>query len=363
MREVAQAAGVSLSTASRALTGSGYVSADVRKRVAKAAADLEYVPDATARNLRQQTSRVIGVIVSDLRDPFYVDLASGISGQCRRRGHGMMLADNGGAVRRELEAAESFVSARVTGVVLTPMSKDASAYLLSHGVPVVEVDRQFAEGVCDAVVTDNRAAAFKVTQDLAALGHKRIALLIDETDWTTGRDRLSGFKQALEQAGLGAAAGLVTTAGLDVVQAQGVAAKLLTRRDRPTAVFAANNLLAEAVWRAAEAVGRTIHDELSLACFDDVRWMTMVTPAITTVAQDAVSMGEIAVDQLLERSRNPSSPVRTVMLNATVVRRGSTAPPPARPGRASAFAPRGGDALDEVALAEREQDQHRDGHQ
>jgi DNA-binding LacI/PurR family transcriptional regulator len=333
MKQVAQAAGVSLSTASRALTGHGYVSQDVRKRVSKAASALDYVPDVTARNLRQQTSRVIGVIVSDLRDPFYVDLASGVSQQCRRRGQGMMLADNGGSVKREFEAAQSFVSSRVIGVILTPMSADAGAYLLSHDVPVVEVDRQFAEGVCDAVVTDNRSAAFKVTEDLIALGHRRIGLLIDEIAWTTGRDRLAGFKRALEQAELSPDAGLVVTTGLDVSQAHGAISKLLTRRDRPTAVFAANNVLAEAVWRLAESMGRSIPEELSLAGFDDVRWMTMVRPAITTVAQDAVSMGEIAVDQLLERARNPSGPIRTVMLNATLVRRGSTAAPGGQPLR------------------------------
>lgn len=327
MKEVAALAGVSLSTASRALTGRGYVSAAVRERVKKAADHLEYVPDATARNLRQQVSRVIGVVVSDLRDPFYVDLASGVSQQCRRRGYAMMLADNGGDERREPEAAESFVASRVAGVILTPMSKEISDYLLSHGVPVVEVDRQFAAGTCDAVVVDNRSAAYEVTRRLIALGHRHIALFIDEFTWTTGRDRLLGFQQALADAGLPEKAGVVVTSVLSVPQAQAAAAKLLSRRDRPTAVFAANNVLAEAVWRAAEAVECAIPTQLSLVCFDDVRWMTMVRPAITTVAQDAVAMGETAVDTLLERIRKPARPACTVMLSATVVERGSARQP------------------------------------
>ncbi|MDR1431874.1 MAG: LacI family transcriptional regulator [Propionibacteriaceae bacterium] len=327
MKEVAKAAGVSLSTASRALTGRGYVSADVRDRVKQAAAELEYVPDAMARNLRQQVSRVIGVIVSDLRDPFYVDLASGLSQQCRRRGYAMMLSDNGGVEKRELEAAETFVSSRVAGVILTPMSREVSEYLLGYGIPVVEVDRQFADGLCDAVVVDNRGAAFKVTQALAGLGHRRIALVIDEITWTTGRDRLSGFKEAIAEAGLPPEAGIVVTSKLDVAQAQAVIAKLLSRKDSPTAVFAANNVLAEATWRAAEQLGKTIPDQLSLACFDDVRWMTMVSPAITTVAQDAVAMGETAVDQLMERIRKPSRPACTIMMAATMEERGSTARP------------------------------------
>ncbi|MCA0294470.1 MAG: LacI family transcriptional regulator [Actinobacteria bacterium] len=330
IKEVAARAGVSLSTASRALTGRGYVSAAVRERVKKAATSLAYVPDDTARNLRQRVSRVFGVAVSDLRDPFYVDLAAGISQQCRRNNYAMMLADGGGLEQRELEAAETFVSLRVAGVILTPMSKNASEFIVNHGVPVVEVDRQFASGSCDGVVVDNRRAAYDVTHALTELGHRRIGLVIDEFTWTTGRDRLYGFRQAIAEAGLPENAGVVITSRLDVPSAQHTIVKLLSRRDRPTAIFAANNLLAEAVWRAAETMKLQIPDELSLVCFDDVRWMTMVRPAITTVAQDAVAMGETAVDTLLQRIRRPARPAYTVVLNATVVERGSSAPPPAR---------------------------------
>jgi DNA-binding LacI/PurR family transcriptional regulator len=327
IKDVAEAAGVSRSTASRAISGSGYVAAEVRDRVKQAAADLGYVPDVLARNLRQQSSRVIGIMVSDLRDPFYVDLASGVSAQCRRRGYAMMLADDGGLIRRELEAAESFAALRVAGVILTPLSRQVSTYLLSHGIPVVEVDRQFAEGTCDAVVIDNRATARRVTERLLALGHTRIALVIDETTWTTGRERLAGFQEAVADAGLPDDAVQVVTSKLDVAYAQAVVTKLLSRREPPTAVFAANNMLAEATWRAAESLGRVIPDDLSLAAFDDVRWMTMVRPAITAAAQDAVAMGETAVVQLLERTDEPDRRPRTVVLAATIVERGSTAPP------------------------------------
>ena len=328
IRDVADAAGVSRSTASRALTGRGYVAPAVRERVRKAARSLGYVPDATARHLRQQASRSIGVLVSDLRNDFYAGLASGAAGQARRRQYTMMLADDNGSPEVEAEAAEAFVALRVAGVIVTPVSADVSEYLGRHRIPVVEVDRQFAPGGCDAVVVDNESAARRVTADLLELGHRRIAVVVDETHWTTGRNRVAGYQAAHAAAGVPLDPSLVVTAGWDVTAAQQEARALLARADRPTAVFAANNVLAQGVWRAAAELGLVLPAQLSLVGFDDVPWMSMVRPGIATVAQDAVTLGEAATAQLLERIAAPHAPVRTVVLSATLRRRGSTAPPP-----------------------------------
>ncbi len=327
IKDVAEAADVSRSTASRALTGRGYVAPAVRDRVRRAAQTLGYVPDAMARNLRQQVSRSVGVLVSDLRNSFYADLAAGVSQQSRRRGYAMVLADDNGSVEAELEAAETFVALRVAGVILTPLSAEVTEYLSRHRIPVVEVDRRFAEGTCDAVVVDNKSAAERVTAGLLGLGHRRVALLIDEMDWTTGRDRLVGYRSAFHAAGLPLDDALVVRSGWDVEAAQAGARELLASPDRPTAVFAANNVLAEGVWRAAQGLGLRIPEDLSLVSFDDAPWMTMVRPGVTAVAQDAVALGEAAVAQMLDRIQNPDSPVRTVMLSAAVAQRGSTAAP------------------------------------
>ena len=327
IREVAEAAEVSRSTASRALTGHGYVAPQVRDRVRAAARSLGYVPDVTARHLRQQDSKSIGVLVSDLSNPFYAGLAAGISQQARKRGYTMMLADDGGSPEVEAEAAETFVALRVAGVIVTPVSAEISTYLARQRIPVVEVDRQFAPGICDAVVVDNESAARTVTAQLLNLGHRRIMLVIDEMQWTTGRNRLAGYRAAFADAGLRFDESLVVTAGWDVDAARIEMHKLFGRPKPPTAVFAANNVLAEAVWRAAAELDVPIPERLSLVAFDDVSWMSLVRPGVTAVAQDPVALGEAAIAQLTERVQAPLAPVRTVLLSASVVNRGSTAPP------------------------------------
>ena len=327
IREVAEAAGVSRSTASRALTGHGYVAPPVRERVRTVARDLGYVPDATARTLRRQASQSIGVLVSDLSNPFYAGLAAGISQQARRRQYTMMLTDDGGSPEVEAEAAETFVALRVAGVIVTPVSKDIGTYLARQRIPVVEVDRQFSAGVCDAVLVDNAGAAQTLTRRLLELGHRRIAMVTDERHWTTGRDRIAGYRTAFAGAGVPVDESLVMTAGWDVDAARIEVHKLLSRPKPPTAVFAANNVLAEAVWRAAAELNLAVPERLSLVSFDDVAWMSMVRPGVTAVAQDAVALGEAALAQLCERIEAPAAPTRTVLLSAGIVERGSTAPP------------------------------------
>lgn len=327
LKDVAQRAGVSQSTTSRALSGEGYVAAAVRQRVLAAADELGYVPHAMARSLRKQVNRSIGVIVSDLRNTFYADLAAGVSSRARSHGYTMLLVDDEGLVDEELSAAQAFVATRTAGVIVTPLSAKVSDYLLKQNTPVVEVDRQFAPHECDGVVIDNANVARRVTDYLVGLGHRRIALLIDETGWTTGSERFAGYQDSLEEAGIDIDPSLVVSAGWSVDAARQAAVNALARRDPPTAVFAANNLLAEGAWRAAGDLGMRIPDDISIVSFDDARWMTMVSPGVTTVAQDAVALGETAMDRLLERIENPEAAPSTVVLDAQLLPRGSTAGP------------------------------------
>lgn len=328
IKDVAEAAGVSRSTVSRALTGRGYAAPDVRERVLRAAAELGYVPDVMARTLKQQVSRSVGVLVSDLRNPFYAELAAGASREARERGYTMVLADTSLSAEAESEAAEALVALRVAGVVVTPNSSAVSTYLGSHGIPVVEVDRQFAAGSTDGVVVGNRVGARTATAHLVELGHRRIALFIDETDWTTGYERYQGYLEALSAADIKVDPDLVVSSGWDVADSRRRALDMLAGPDRPTAVFAANNVLAEGVWRAIGELGLRTPEEVSLVAFDDAPWMSMVSPQVSAVSQDTFNLGATAVRRLDERIEMPDADSVTTVLGVRLVARESTAPPP-----------------------------------
>ncbi|TDC90491.1 LacI family transcriptional regulator [Nonomuraea deserti] len=328
IKDVAEAAGVSRSTVSRALTGRGYAASDVRERVLRAAAELGYVPDVMARTLKQQVSRSVGVLVSDLRNPFYAELAAGASREARERGYTMVLADTSLSAEAESEAAEALVALRVAGVVVTPNSSAVSTYLSAHGIPVVEVDRQFAAGSTDGVVVGNRVGARTATSHLVELGHRRIALFIDETDWTTGYERYQGYLEALAAGGIKVEPELVVSSGWDVADSRRRALDMLRGPDRPTAVFAANNVLAEGVWRAIGELGLRVPGDISLVAFDDTPWMSMVSPTVSAVSQNTYGLGATAVRRLSERIEMPEADSVTTVLNVRLISRESTAPPP-----------------------------------
>ena len=236
VRDIAAAAGVSQSTAARALSGRGYVSRPARTLVIETADRLRYVPNNVARSLRAQATGAVGVLISDLANPFYAEVARGIEQVLRARGYQMLLADSDGLADQEAAALRTFQTMRVEGVILTPAtpSSDHMASLVRGGLAVVEVDRLSTDGRCDGVVVENEAGAYQATRHLLELGHQRVGLIVGETTYRTGAGRLEGYIRALADAGILFDEELVAYTSFHAADAQAVARDLLrrTRRDR-----------------------------------------------------------------------------------------------------------------------------------
>ena len=327
LTDVAREAATSPSTASRALSGRGYVSAAARARLVAAAERLGYVPNASARTLKQRTSRVVGVVVSDLGNAFYAGVAAGIEETLRGEDHQMVLISDNSESAEELAGARTFLALRAAGVIMTPVGSDAAALLTRNGVPVVEVDRQLARVGCDAVVLDNDGGAREATAHLLARGHRRIALLVTDTDWTTDAGRTRGYRRALGEAGLPVDERLILPIEFHAEDAEERISALLDR-EAPTAIFAANNLLAEQAWRVLRRRGLVLPRDVSLVAFDDMPWMEMVDPGITTVAQPTVEIGRRAARLLLRRAADGAAARVVERLEPSLVVRESTGPPP-----------------------------------
>ena len=327
LADIARAAGTSASTASRALSGRGYVSEDARARLQEAADRLGYVPNASARTLKQQTSRVVGVAVSDLGNQFYANLAAGIEQTLREADFQMVLVSDNSDETQELACARTFLAMRAAGVIITPADRAAAALLSRSGVDVVEVDRRLADVPCDAVVIDNERGGRDATSHLLELGHRRIALLVADTDWTTDAGRLAGFVLAHDEARVRLDERLILPIAFHAPDAEARITALVERR-RPTAIFAANNTLAQDAWQVLRRLGLRLPDDVSLVGFDDVPWMEMVEPGITAVAQPTLEMGRKAAELLLRRAARPTSRRTVETLQPTLIVRGSTGPPP-----------------------------------
>jgi LacI family transcriptional regulator, galactose operon repressor len=326
LADIAREAGTSASTASRALSGRGYVSGPARARLLDAAERLGYVPNASARTLKQRTSRVVGVVVSDLDNQFYARLAAGIEETLREADYQMVLIGDNSETMEEVAGARTLAAMRAPGVIMTPVGHRAAELLVAHGIAVVEVDRRVARVPCDAVVVDNERGARDASAHLLGRGHRRVGLLVARTEWTSDAGRLHGYRSAHADAGVPVDERLILPIEFHASDAEKRIARLIDE-ERPTAIFAANNVLAEAAWRTLRRLRLRIPADVSLVAFDDVPWMEMVRPGITAVAQPTLELGRTAARLLIRRlddSNGEGEPVVECLQPALVVR-GSTA--------------------------------------
>lgn len=329
LAQVAELAGVSLKTASRALGGEPYVSERTRAQVLAAARSLDYQRNAAASLLASgRLSDSVGLIAGDFTNPFYSAVAEGLENAIRERGFHLTVASSRESAEREWELARTLADAQTKAIVVVSAMTDHSPYetLRARGVPVVFVDR-WAEGA-DSVVLDNVGGGRAAARHLLAAGHRRIGF-IGDYDWLpTHRDRVAGMGEVLDEAGVTGWRELVRTGAHDAMTARRTAEELLAEADPPTAVIAGNNRvllgLVEKLAASPDASRRP-----AVLGFDDVEWARVL--GISVVAHDPADIGRHAARLALARLVDRGGPPETVVLPLTLTARGSAeSPPPPR---------------------------------
>lgn len=329
IRDVARLAGVSLATVSNVLNRTRPVAPDTAARVQRAVEALRYAPHAAARSMRGRASALIGLIVADITNPFFTALVHAVERAASAAGYSVLLCNSDEDLQREQRHLQLLRMQRVDGIILAATghpSRDRAAALGQMRVPVVLVDRAFAEFGLDAVTLDNQRAALDATRHILGFGHRRIAMLSGPAAVSTGAERLSGYREALLEAGIAYDESLVRDAGFREERAYEVARELLASPQRPTAVFAANNLIAIGLMRALADLDLQCPQDVSVVSIDDFAWANAFRPRLSTVAQPVAAMGEMALQLLLGRIRGiaPAAPQQQVMA-ATLIARGSCA--------------------------------------
>jgi DNA-binding LacI/PurR family transcriptional regulator len=299
IKEVAERAGVSTATVSRALTGSSQVKPELRDRIQEAVAALGYRPNRLASNLRRQTTKTVGVVVSDIENPHFTQVVRAVEDAAYSRGYRVLLCNTDEKAEKQRSYLEVLAAERVVGVILSPSDPDGAEIsdLLSSRIPVVAFDRRVEDPRADAVVIDNARGARSATEYLIGLGHDRIGFVAGLPKIQTGRERLAGYEEAMRIRGLP-----VTSASgaFRIGQAIEATRELLTPGDL-TALLVANNLMTIGALRAIRAEGLRVPDDIALVAIDDPPWAELVEPPLTTLAQPVRQMAECAVQLLFER--------------------------------------------------------------
>ena len=304
IRDVAARAQVSLATASRALTGGGYVDERTKHRVHTAASELHYRPHAAARGLRLQRSHTIGLMIADIVNPFYSHLADGVLDCAKRLRYHVILAATDEDPAMEREYLEVFLEKRVDGILAVPTGHNLSLWreALDLGIKVVLVDREIPRiPEADVVLVDNVQGAYDATSYLIGLGHRRIGIISGPTSTTTGKGRLQGYYAAHKDAHIPVDSQLVQVGTFKRETGFEAAQRLLALDPPPSAIFASNNVLGESALFALREQELKIPEDISVILFDDVPWASLTTPRLTVVAQPTHRLGVVAVEQLTQR--------------------------------------------------------------
>ncbi|SDP06524.1 transcriptional regulator, LacI family [Streptomyces sp. cf386] len=330
IKDVARAAGVSVGTVSNVINRPDTVATETRARVQSAIDRLGYVRSESARQLRAGRSRIMGLLVLDMGNPFFVDVARGAERAAREAGLGVMVCNSGQSAGEEADYLSLFAEQRVRGVLLTPA--DATGRNIEtfrrHNIPFVLVDR-VAEGTTECSVSvDDVAGGALAVRHLVDAGHRSIAYVSGPPGLNQVRDRRIGALKALEEAGLGPEhLRELPTERLDVAAGRDAGARLLGLAERPTAVFCANDLLALGVLQAMYAAGVGVPDDLAIVGYDDIEFAAAAAVPLTSVRQPAVTMGTLAAEMLLEETEEDTAAKhehrRVVLQPELVVRRSS----------------------------------------
>ncbi|GGQ56016.1 LacI family DNA-binding transcriptional regulator [Couchioplanes azureus] len=326
LTQVAELAGVSLKTASRALNDEPNVAEATGRRVRQAADLLGYRLNGIARELRRgATSALVGLISGDLTNPFYSAVASGIERELRQHGLQLVTANNDEDAELERALVDAFLERRVRALLVVP-SGESHEYLAvegNRGVPFVFLDRPPDGLAADAVVIDNRGGGREAGEHLLAHGHRRIAFVADLARMAPQRERLDGFVQAMDAAGNEQWRPYLRTDVHDVHRAEQTVRELLTLDPPPTALFTTNNRLTTGALRALRGHPATP----ALIGFDDFDLADVI--GTTVVAHDPVALGREAARLAHQRISGFAGPAQTVVVPTAVVARGSGERPPA----------------------------------
>lgn len=330
MRDVAERAGVSVTSVSHVINQTRLVSDDLRERVLTAMNELGYQPNALARSLRRKETYTIGVIMTNSADPFFAEVTRGVEDACFEQGYNIILCNSDSDLDKELFYTNELIKKRVDGILFLAAGGKSTQHIRTmqqRKTPLVVVDRYIPDLAVDTVLIDNARGGWLATHHLIELGHRRIGCITGPSDLTLSAERVTGYRRALQEAGILVDESLIVKGNFQYETGYQAAQQFLAQPIPPTAIFACNDLMAIGVINAAVKQGWQVPDRLSVIGFDDIRMAAYINPLLTTVAQPKYEMGSIATTMLLERIHNQEMAPRQKLLDTQLVVRESTAPP------------------------------------
>jgi LacI family transcriptional regulator len=304
IKEVAERAGVSIGTASNVITGARRVGKARTARVLAAVKELDYHPNEVARSLKVKQTRLLGMVLPDITNPFFSDLIRGAEDAALERGYLFLTANTDEQVEREIKIVTALRSRRVDGILLAATASKNENHLKSvvgAGIPIVCLDRMPPGLAADGVLADNVRGAQECIRHLIRIGHSQIAIITGPLNLQIARERLAGYRNAFKEANLASAPDLIMEGDFREEAGYRLGKELLVRRERPTAIFTSNGVMMLGLLMALDELGVHCPTDIALATFDDLPFAHSFHPHLTAVAQPANAIGHEGATLLIDR--------------------------------------------------------------
>jgi LacI family transcriptional regulator len=329
MRDVAEMAGVSLTTVSHVINRTRFVSDDVTERVLTAMEDLNYRPNELARSLRRGQTNTLGLILPDSANPYFAEIGHAIEATSFTLGYNVILCNTHGTEDKVDHYINVLRNKQVDGIIFVATGDHTKSIsqTLGENFPIVLVDRELVGVSTDVIIVDNHQGGLLATRHLLELGHRRIACISGPSRLRPSSERINGYIKALEEAGLVYDPNLLRTGDFHPNSGYQATMELLQEPNPPTAIFTCNDLMAIGAIRAVSELGRRVPDDQALVGFDDIELASYTIPPLTTISQPIEMMGEIAANTLIKRIEEDANhePTRQLLPVKLVVRGSSGA--------------------------------------
>lgn len=328
IKDVAQHAQVSVTTVSHVINGTRFVSEAARERVQQAIAALNYVPSALARSLKSSRTHTVGMMIPNNSNPYFAEIIRGIEDTCFEAGFNVILCNSDDDPLKQSQYVRVLSEKQVDGLIVLSSGGDSELIetLRSAGMPQVVVDREIDDLAADLVEVNHELGGYLATKHLLELGHRRIACIAGPQTLSPARQRVQGYQRALHELGVKVDDKLLRRADFTSAGGHAAMASLLKARQKPSAVFASNDLMAIGAICAAAEAGLSIPQDLSVIGFDDIALAAYSNPPLTTIAQPKHQTGALAARLLMERIAQRDKPLRREILQPALCVRRSTGP-------------------------------------
>lgn len=327
--DVAKHAGVSTTTVSRVLNETVSVNREMTERVRASVRALNYRPSRAARTLRARRARTVGLLISDIQNPFFTAVVRGVEDVVQQNGYSLVLCNSDEDPRKERQYLEVLCAEQVSGAIIVPTSEHQPGLRLfrEQRIPVVTVDRRVKDRDTDAVLVDNVRGASDAVTHLIENGYRRVGLITGPMTTTTGSERHEGYRRALANSGIEYDATLVRCGSFREESGRLLAEDLLDLPHPVDALFVANNAMSFGVFRAIDSRGLRVPDDIGMVGFDDMPWASLRAVSLTTVAQPVYELGNTAASRLFQRLLHPDAFSRQeIVLTPWLCVRGSSRP-------------------------------------